>query len=133
MMPRRAAAAMDLGRALRRLRGGLSQAEAARRSAIDASAWSRYERGRQQPQASQVQRIAAGLGVSVEELESAIEWERQNRLQQQLAHLRAESAVDGVREGPPEENPAERTQRAAAALVLAVENFFRCLLAEGKG
>jgi transcriptional regulator with XRE-family HTH domain len=133
MMPRNATAAPDLGRALRRLRGGLSQAEAARRSAIDASNWSRYERGRQQPQASQVQRIAAGLGVSVEELERALEWERQNRLQQQLAHLRAESSVDGAQGGLPEEKPAARTQLAAAVLVLAVENFFRCLLAESKG
>jgi transcriptional regulator with XRE-family HTH domain len=59
--------AMSLHHQLRRLREdvGMSLRELARRTGIDASALSRYERGRKTPRADTVETIAAALGMEV--------------------------------------------------------------------
>lgn len=64
-----------VGPALRRLRAerGFSQAEISRRSGLSTSRMSRYESGETEPSLSSLKRILDALGVSLTELDAALE------------------------------------------------------------
>lgn len=64
-----------VGSALRRLRAerGYSQAEISRRSGLSTSRMSRYESGETEPSLSSLNRILDALGVSLSDLDSALE------------------------------------------------------------
>jgi transcriptional regulator with XRE-family HTH domain len=59
----------DLGVAIRRRRGPLTQSVVAEAASMTTSSWSDYERGKRKPRPKQRERIAAALGCTVKELE----------------------------------------------------------------
>jgi transcriptional regulator with XRE-family HTH domain len=65
----------EVGHALRRLRAerGFSQAEISRRSGLSTSRMSRYEAGETEPSLTSLKRILDALGVSLTELDEALE------------------------------------------------------------
>jgi transcriptional regulator with XRE-family HTH domain len=67
----------QLGRRIRRRRQflGLSQEALAVRSGIHRTQFSLYENGERMPLASTLVRLAAGLGVSVDQLLVGIDWD----------------------------------------------------------
>jgi transcriptional regulator with XRE-family HTH domain len=81
-------AARDLIREIRRV-SGLSQAELARRSGLQASVLSAYEHGRRQPSVSALARIAgaAGLGLAIGPLADADALERSGRILRDVLEL----------------------------------------------
>lgn len=62
----------DYGAAIRALRQDRSQKDCARLAGVNRGSWSQYERGHKQPSRGTLERIAAGLGVSEEELTEAV-------------------------------------------------------------
>ena len=59
---------LKLSKRLVELRGGLSQAELAKRAGVPQSAISEIETGKRKPRIDTIQKLAMALGVSVSEL-----------------------------------------------------------------
>jgi transcriptional regulator with XRE-family HTH domain len=84
-----------------RLRKGMQQMEAARRTGIHFNSWYRYEKGLVMPKAPMLERIARGLGVSVGELfgeEDVVPFERSGEQElSETLHKLAERAGQDTR------------------------------------
>jgi transcriptional regulator with XRE-family HTH domain len=72
--------AADVGQAMTRLRGDRTQREVAKLAGIHRSTWSSYESGSRLPTRPSQERIAVGLGTSVDDFDRAILDECQRRL-----------------------------------------------------
>lgn len=59
---------VDLATALKKLRGGRTQKEVARKAELSPSTWNQYEKARRLPKEESWPKLARGLGCSVEEL-----------------------------------------------------------------
>ncbi|HEX2253710.1 MAG TPA: helix-turn-helix transcriptional regulator [Thermoanaerobaculia bacterium] len=72
--------AADVGRAMERLRGDRTQREVARRAGIHRTTWSSYESGSRLPSRRSQEKIANGLGRTLDDLDRAILQECERRL-----------------------------------------------------
>jgi transcriptional regulator with XRE-family HTH domain len=121
----------DLALALRELRGDLTQAEVAQRAGLSVGTWSRYETERQQPKAAQLSRLAQGLGIGLEDLDRAVEGQRQRRLDRTLRELRSLTpGLEPTVSSAAAEESLPALRKASFELALAIENVLRALLDE---
>ncbi len=72
--------ALDIGRAIRHLRGDRPQAQLAAKARIDRTSWSLYEAGKRSPREHNLARIVRALGCKRVELEEAAWAFRRRRL-----------------------------------------------------
>jgi transcriptional regulator with XRE-family HTH domain len=101
----------EIGRAIAYLRGGTSQAEAARQAGIHRASWSLYEAGKRIPREQTIERIVKGLGCSRLELEETVWRIRRERLlyEERLRRRRGDAS-------PAEEASDQASHRPAGTL-----------------
>lgn len=126
----------DLASALKRLRGGRTQREVAKRARIDPGAWSAYEKGLRYPRhPDRLRQIAHGLGVDLSDLQNAILQEGALRLESR-APVASPSTVPPEAARPPQEpgdvdEIQKLVKKYAAELSLLLEEIL-LLLVKGR-